>query len=781
LINEIDAFQQPFSHVFDDYHAIKNPDIDNALNFLIDRHPDNMHLVINTRSDPVLHLSRMRARDQLLELRAADLRFTHDEASMFLNQVMGLDLKPADIVTLDARTEGWIAGLQLAALSLRDRTGRAKVIAAFAGSHRFVIDYLAEEVLNRQPETTHEFLLATSILERVCAPLGNALTGFDSGQATLEYLENNNLFLVPLDDERRWYRYHHLFAEVLQQRLRREQPGREVELHRLASAWLEHSGWMEEALLHAFSAADYSRAPRLVISMAPDYLQRGRVKTLLSWMDALPDELSSTNGELLTYKGLVMTIFGNFDQARACAEKARLNISSDSPPVARGRLATLFCQLAIGDENLPAAYKFALDALDLIGAEDLFFRSLTLSMLSGLQPLLGDPNGAIRSLQEAVLVGEQMGQSFASVIANVNLAKQLSLKGRLQEAYSTCQRVFQQYVDGYGQPLPFAAVGMAYLMAATIAYEQNDLDQLRQYLHIGMEMLERMGMTGQMLEIGHIQLLEQWAAGDTGAALATARKGQEIAQQTGLKGYVTLFAAIEADIHLKSGNLPTAEGWLETANLSVARVDDPLRIEENIVFARLLLAQNHWVNALEVLEGLERAAVRTDHMRSLMKIFILKALTYHRQGNSGQAFDCLERALTLAEPEGYVRIFVDEGEPMRRLLLEYQLIIKKKMGDQVDNDSLHLLTYTDKLLEGFSPIAPAKKAKTETLLEPLSERELEILRLLAVGHSNQEIAEILVIAVSTVKSHINHLYGKLGTHRRIQAIATARDLGLLSE
>jgi LuxR family maltose regulon positive regulatory protein len=779
LINDLSAFPEAFAIVLDDYHVIDFEPIHEALAFLLAHLPANMHLVLTTRVDPPLPLARLRGRDRLTELRVNDLRFSAEEAAAFLRNVMGLDLSGEEVAALEARTEGWIAGLQIAALSMQDREDISGFIQAFSGSHRHILGYLAEEVLNQQPGDTLDFLLQTSILDRLCGPLCEAVTGNTDGQAMLESLEHVNLFITPLDDEGIWYRYHHLFAEVLQARLQQNQPELLVELHGRACNWYTHQGMLEEAVRHALAGAEFEEAAQLIVRIAPANIYRGEIKTLIAWMDRLPDEHVFNNGELVAYECWLLYLSGQVGLAKEYAEMVWPYVPGDTSSVARGRMAFLNSQFAIIREDIPAAIEYVVEALDLIGEEDLFFRSLALATLSGTQILIGNPGNAIDNLREAARIGEKFGQPLATLSAYIKLADQLNYHGNLQEGRAICDYAMHLYVDSSGQPSPIS--GLAYIAGAKLAYEENDLDVLHQYLSVASTQEELLGMAGLTLEVMVIQTLFEQARGDINAALARARQGSSIAEKTGIKGYFTHFAALEANLYLKIGNFQAVENWVETSHISSIRDDDLYHLEENIVFARCLIMQNRWSAASELLEGLERTVIRAEYTRYLIVILILKALLFQRQQYAGQAIENLEQALRLAAPQGYRRVFLDEGEPMRRLLVDYRSHLSQPIKDGAVSESIHLLAYTDKLLAAFSPAAPAGKPELEAALEPLSERELDILRLIAEGYTNQEIAETLVIAVSTVKSHINHLYGKLGIQRRTQAVAMARGLGLLAD
>ncbi|HEX9839540.1 MAG TPA: LuxR C-terminal-related transcriptional regulator [Anaerolineales bacterium] len=779
LINDILAFEDAFTTVLDDYHLIETQPIHESLTFLIDHLPANMHLVMTTRIDPPIQLSRLRVHDQVTELRANDLRFSAVEAAAFLTQVMRLNLSADQITALEARTEGWIAGLQIAGLSMQGHGDVAGFIESFSGSHRHILGFLADEVLNQQPRNRLSFLLQTSILDRLCGPLCDAVTGESSGQAILEKLELDNLFIARLDDEGQWYRYHPLFGEVLRARLEGTQRDQIPELHRRASQWFEQSGQTPEAIDHLISGADFSRASDLITGIIQSYNNRGAVSTLVNWMSRLPEEQVFNSAELLSYQGWLLYLAGQVDLAKKHVQKAKAHITHDTPSVARGRLAYLSSQFAIAEGDMTAVNTYASEALELIGEQDPFFRILALMTIAGTQTIAGDTRKAIDNLREAARIGEKSRLPLPTLTAYAKLANQLNWHGKLQEGRAICRHAMGLYLDSSGQPSPISSI--AFVEAAKLAYEEDDLDLLEPYIHTADKQAKVLGVPAVAFEIMYIQALFEMSMGNTDAALDLARQGRESAGQMSLKWYHSLFAALEADLSLRVGYFTAVEDWIKSADLISNRSNSLLHIHENLVYARCLVLQNRLSEAAELLAGLESVLKQVEYYRHLIKVLILKAQLLQRHNDSGQAMECLAEALRLAAPQNYRRVFLDEGEPIQKLLLNYQALIKNSISDGVDRGSIRLLTFTDELLSSFSNPISVNEPRPNSLPEPLSQRELDILQLIATGRSNKEIAEILVIAVSTVKSHINNLYGKLGTQRRTQAISIARDLGLLEE
>ncbi|HSL29195.1 MAG TPA: LuxR C-terminal-related transcriptional regulator [Anaerolineales bacterium] len=779
LINEIGAFEPAFAIVLDDYHTIESQSIHQSLTFFLEHLPGNMQVLMTTRVDPPFPVARLRARNQLTEIRAHDLRFSADEAAAFLTQVMGLELSTEQVTMLEARTEGWIAGLQIAALSMQGRDDVSEFVRMFSGSHRHVLGYLADEVLNRLPKQVLDFLLYTSILDQLCGPLCDAVTGGEDGQAVLESLEHSNMFILPMDQEGKWFRYHHLFAEVLQGRLKGTQPERLPELHQRASQWLETSGRPAEAIDHAISGKDFPRAARLIADIIQSYNNRGVGTTLIRWIDQLPEELVFENVDLFSHKGWLLYLAGRVDEAKAHADKARTHITVDTPPAARGRLAYLDSQLAIAKGDMSAVQAYALEAIEMIGEEDVFFRILALMTVASVQTMTGNTKDAIGHLREAAQIGERSGQPFPTLTAYAKLANQLNLQGSLQEARGICQHARSLYQDSSGQPALISSI--AFVEAAKLAYEEDDMDALEQYLRVATKLEETLSIPGLSFEINYVQTRFEGAKGNLESALDLARRGRANAEQMGLKGYIAVFTALEADLLLRLREVTALKKWIASAGSTFARCDELLNMYGSIVYARFLLDQKQLGDAAALIARMEEAARQSNYVRPLLTLLSLKSLLYRWQDDSEQAHLSLQEALHLAMPQKYRRVFIDEGEPMRALLLDYQSIVKQRGGTMDQRETIEAVAYLDRLLAAFPSQMDPGAAGHGMLPEPLSERELAILRLIATGRSNQEIAEILVIAISTVKSHINNLYGKLGTNRRTEAIAIAREQGLLAD
>lgn len=790
LINDITTFPDEFAIVLDDYHMIESQPIHEALTFLIAHLPVNMHLVIATRIDPPLTLARLRARDKLTEIRANDLRFTADETRMFLTRELEINLTTEEITVLEERTEGWIAGLQIAALSMQGRDDISGFIRAFSGSHRHILGYLADEALNQRPKGTLNFLLQTSILDRVSGPLCDAVTGQTGGREILQSLERANLFIIALDDEGRWYRYHHLFAEVLQARLQQKHPEMPAELHRRASEWYEANDSVHEAVQHALAAGELDRAARLIGQQRWALLGRGEAHTLHRWLDDLPIELvRERSGLSLAYAWILSlleqpeTIEAHLLDAENALTKSVSSTTQkpvEDPDAIRGEIATLRAEIALSQYDIAKAITLCHEALILLPEESVLMRGVTTYFLGHGERRNGNMVEAEQAYVKASELGLQTDNLLLALHALANLSIVQIAMGRLKDAEQTSQRILEITSERKRQTWPVA--GLAYQGLSKLYYEWNDLDAAAEYSRQGIEFGQRGGLIGLQSNSLIMLAFTLQAQCDSNDADKILREISVINDQNHHPVYTSQSAAWEARLRLRQGNMDKAILWAESCGLEIDDFEWLYSQEvEYLTLARVLIAQGKFEGIEGLLDRLLRAAEANNRTGDLIEILTQQALYLNASNDNSGALQCMERALVLAEPEGFVRSFVDEGEPIRLLLLDYQKLISKRIGGAIDSESLRLLTYVDKLLAAFSQSTSVGKAKDIDILEPLSERELDILRLIATGCSNKEIAEILVIALSTVKSHINNLYSKLGARRRTQAISIARELGLLEE
>jgi LuxR family maltose regulon positive regulatory protein len=770
-----------FTLVLDDYHLITAQPIHDGLTFLLDHLPPQMHLVIATRADPPLPLARLRARGQLTELRQSDLRFTTDEAAAFLNRVMGLDLFPDHVTALESRTEGWIAGLQMVSLAMQAQVSTqgqedvAGFIHAFTGSDRYILDYLVEEVLQHQPESVQTFLLQTSILNRLTGTLCDAVTGSPPegqgegvGQAMLERLERINLFIIPLDNERRWYRYHRLFADLLRSRLHRTHPNLIPTLHRRASEWFEQADLMAQAIGHALNAQDFERAAHLIEQIAETTLMRSELTMFLGWVDTLPDDLVRDRPSLCVFQAWALLLAGR----PLDAIESRLQDAARSEAV--DKVAPLRALLALYQGQMPRAVELARRALQRLSEDDLFLRNFATWILAISRLMDGDLTVSTQTLDKVARMSHRAGNVMIAVMVLCNVAKLRIRQGRLYQAKDIYQQALEWAADEQGRPLPIA--GAALIGLGELFHQWNDLETAAHYLTKGIELAERWGAVGAM---GYIALARvRQARGDLDGAWEATRKAQELAVKFDITEIDDLAVALfQARLWIAQGDLEAARRWAEERELyqyidaalqeeSQASIEHRLRKYELLVLARLLIAQERLDETLALLESLLPIAERRNRPGMVIEIYLLQALAFQAQGNLDRAMAPLERALSLAEPEGYVRIFVDEGEPVARLLY---LAAERGIAPE----------YAGRLLAAFPALEPVAREQQAEMVEPLSERELDVLRLIAEGLSNQEIAQRLFVSLRTVKWHAGNIYGKLGVKNRMQAVAKARSLGIL--
>lgn len=792
LINEIATISDDFVLVLDDYHLIGAQPVDQTLDFLLDHMPPQMHLIVATREDPQLPLARYRARGQLIELRASDLRFTSAEAAEFLNQMMGLNLSAEDITALKARTEGWIAGLQLAALSMQGRADIAGFIRAFTGSHRFVLDYLTEEVLQREPEAVRDFLLQTSILSRLSGSLCDAVTGQYAGQEMLRGLERSNLFVVPLDDQRQWYRYHHLFADVLQARVTEDQRYQVAVLHQRASVWYEQNGLLYDAIHHALAAKDFERAAGMIEMTWSAMETSFRSTAWLGWVKALPDDLVRRMPVLSVWYAYALLGGGHIEAAMSHLKDAEgwlqpADSAVERPDKPSDRMvvvdveqfrslpaiiatARAYCAQAVGD--IPGAVGYASQVLELIPEDDQLRHDQANTLLGLTYWSSGDLEAASRIFADYTMRLRAAGDISHAISPTFVLADIRMALGSLREAESTLEQLLYLVIR-QGEPLPPDTAEL-YRGLSELYRERGDLKSATQHLLTSKELSARSTLVDWRRRLYLAETRLKQARGDFDGALNSLDEAERFSISTPLPP-VSPIAALRARIWVKQGKLAEAFAWAHERHLSTADRLSYLREFEHITYVRMLIARqriervNDGVReALKLLARLLQAAEMGGRIRSMIEILVLQALAYEAESNTSSALSSLERALTLAEPEGYTRVFVDEGQPMAHLL--FSAYANNIMPD-----------FTRKLLVAFETESPinASKASSETLVESLTVREHEVLELMASGLSNPEIATALVIAVTTVKTHVKNIFEKLQVTNRIQAIARAKESRLL--
>ena len=742
LINDLSASAATRVLVLDDYHLIQQDAIHAALQFLLDHLPANLRTVVATRSDPPWSLARWRARNQLTELGQTDLRFTPAESAEFLNRLMDLHLTADDVAALEQHTEGWIAGLQLAALSMRTRTDRAEFIRSLSGTHTYLADYFIEEILNHQSEAIQEFLMQTALLDQLCAPLCNAVTDRSDSQALLEQLQRTHLFIQPLDQERAWYRYHPLFGDLLRARLRQLHPGDIAHLHRRAAEWYEQQHLIPEAIDHALAAEGFEHAARLIEQAAPDRLLRGEAYGLLQWLSVLPDVVLEQQSLLLVLQALALMSVGEI--------KAALT------------------QLDRADEST------------LRLAE----RAIAVAVRSGAANLQGDVARATEFARQGFALIEQAhadreaASDYAPVIMLLlasTLADAQARRGQLAEAIATMQRALQLNTN---ETLPALWSALAALQSVQLGRwrcEQNDLSTAERDVQHGLELSREIHNTEAeaygWLALAHIRQ----AQGRSTEVDQHTQRAVELIRQRNVPLEIAHVLVQAARLWLHQGKLDDVRAWAAQVMRKPLEVLTPTEMSEAILLARLQLAEGQVGEAASQLKQLASVAKVNDQIDPLIDILIAQALIAWLSGHSSAAYEALHSALAYAEPGGYVRRFINEGILLQALLNKF---LEARRHGHLPAEPRVSLNYLSRLLAAFET-TPPQPAIISNPIEPLSDRELEILRLIAANRSNQEIARELVLSLSTVKWHVTNLFGKLQVRNRLEAVTRARELNLL--
>ncbi len=759
LVRDLAALDQPLPLVIDDYHLIDATEVHRGVAFLLDHLPPQLHLILGTRADPPLPLARLRVRGQLGELRATDLRLTTPETATFLRDVMGIELSNVQVAELEARTEGWLAGLQLAALSMRGRSDVDAFVAAFTGSHRYVIDYLVEDVLEHESQPVQTFLEETSILDRLTAGVCDAITARADGQEMLERAERQNLFVVALDDERRWYRYHHLFAGALRQRLGRHSPDRVAELHRRASVWFSDNDAIDDAIEHALAARDWERAAALINSTATNLVNRGEHATLDRWLVTAPDALYHAQPLLVVRAAEARAWLGDFTSADTLLDHVELRSTSADQSVL-GYAAALRTRIAVLRDDSAAGIVYGQRALELLPADDISARASAMVELGSAWLLSGGLAEADSLLNDALGLSRQAGARAEEWTTLLRLARLDRRRGRLHSAATRLQKVLDATTD----LRVMARTGAEYRMGA-LKLEWNQLDEAEAHVERAIGLDER--TTGRRLLglwLWRVRADLLCVRGDFAGALAALEHAGRDAERLGNVPERRRIRAAAAEISIQTGDLASARDWAREVPAE-GKPDGPLggsgREAELVARARLETAEGAPARAIALLREPLAAAEAAGVVSDAIPYLVVLALASDQLANRAQAMSFLEHALDLAEPGGYIRTFVDNGPPMIRLLRAvrpvraYVTVLLRAAGEHVS-------------------MAPPMLVK-----DPPSERELEVLRLIAEGLDNAQIANQMVISVNTVKSHAHHLMNKLGANNRLQLVGRARELHLL--
>jgi LuxR family maltose regulon positive regulatory protein len=773
LVNDLTDAGADMVLVLDDFHVISDPEILDAVGFLVDRCPPRLHLILVSRQEPDLPLARWRGRGQLAEIGAAHLRFSANEAAALLRSVTGHAVKESTVMELNRRAEGWAAGLQMLGIGLRDGTsvsgasGTAPSVRYGAGD-RYVLDYLAEEVLRGQPEEIRWFLRRTSVLGRLTPSLCDAVTGRCDGDVMIRKLERANLFLAPLDDTGQWYRYHRLFADYLRSELDRAAA---TESHERAAVWFAEHGWPAETIKHAVAAGNIDLAIRTVRSVVDDQVRRGELASMLNWLTRMPDEVVRANADLAGFKGWLLYLAGRVDEAETYARIADAGMRADAPAADRAMLRTFQAYLALTRGQPVHAAELATSALELLGDSRSFFRAAAMGALGQARRHTGDRRGAIEVLREAVRLGERSGNPLSALEATGYLAPLLYVQGRLREAVLLCEEALRGHAEATGRLVPMA--GLAEVPLGTLLYERDELDAAKKHLEDGIRRCEQLGTTSYTL-LGLRTLarlhVEQGSPDDGFRELLTARRLADAGEDY---RRARLVIATIADLHLRASNPTAAEQVLREIN------DDqpPISDYEQLIRARLLIMRDNPKAALDALTDIEARATSEGRDGSLIAILAVRARARAALGEVESARNVLARAVEIAAPEGYRRTFLDQGPALIPLLRDVRGTAPDFVADLLAR-SAHTGPNRPRRAGG-GPATEVRSMNGVGVVETLTDTQQRILALIASGMSNQQVADKLFITVGTTKWHLNQIFGRLQARNRTEAVARARELNIL--
>ena len=787
ILNEINAHDSEFVMAFDDYHVITEPSIHEALGFLIENLAPHAHTLIATRSDPPFPLARLRARGELKELRATDLRFDANEAGSFLNDVMELGLAAGDVTALEERTEGWIAGLKLSALSLQGREDKSEMVKDFAGDNRFILDYLVEEVLHRQSNEMQNFLLHTSVLSRLRGRLCDAVTGNNNGHETLEKLERANLFVIPLDMKGTWYRYHHLFGDLLRLRLEQREPGLVRELQNKASLWCEENGLTEEAINYSLAAHDWERALNLIEPIAYQLLSLGKVDRLKRWLETIPETALRPRPRLCFWYIPTLLYKSEFDKVE---KYLHIMEEAEPPQVRRGLASAVWSTrslLASSAGDVKKAEEFCNKSEEQLLPDDVKQHAVVSYARTRLTFLKGDMKASEEKVLEVIPIFRRADHFVFEIAGRTGLAYIRGLQGRLREC-----------INGIEEVMPLAREKSSYLpdvlfyphsYLCDVYRELNDLDRAKTHLNEALNIYSKVVVQSYVAFYADNIRSLAWMLellGDAEHAQALVDDGVRRMERNNNEIALKQIRALRALLFLRRNDMREANRWAESCGLNVD--DEAIYATElsHITYARWLFARGEGEKALPLIKRVQRSAQAGSRIRALIHLLTLEALIQQSLGKEVPANAALETALSLAQPESFMRTFIDEGEPLAKLLKQ----CLKQDGKRWEREKPALLPYVMKLNEALGalgPQTPTRAAQSEAeglpwwyLEDPLSDRELEVLQHVAKGLSNQEIADKLFLSTGTVKRHMSNIYQKIDVHSRTQAVERARSMKLFA-
>jgi LuxR family maltose regulon positive regulatory protein len=791
LINQIEAQAGDIVLVLDDYHVVKSPLIHDGVALLLSRIPRRMHVVIATRSDPPLPLARLRVQGQLAELRDADLRFTSSESDELLRQGWQLDLSPEVIAALDAKTEGWVVGLQLAALSLRERPDPDALLDAFTGTHRYVLDYLTEEVLGRLPDRIRAFLLHNSVLDRMTAPLCNTVTGDTDGQDMLERLERINLFVVPLDEHRRWYRFHQLFAEALRAHLRRVEAERVPDLHGRAAEWCERNGLVDEAIRHAMGAQNPTWAARLVEEHLNETLQRGETALLGKWIELLPDDAVRSQPGLLLARGMQNLHGGRLQAVEECLDHAdrafgseagreALHLPTDGGMVAdvRAAVAMQRANLAVLRGDVAAVSSLAGAAMELTSADERGPRIWVRLLRASADWMDGRLADAEAAFVEVLADARTAPEAYPMMATCFPLGRVRHARGKLAAALRTYEEGLRFATEDRTVPNQYHAAE-SHLGMAQVFYERDELDRARDHVTTGLEFGRQVvDVTTPLLGLVTLAWIHQ-AHGEQEPALAAMDEACRLRSRSDVIAMWNPAPSEHARLMLAQGRIHEAARWIEERGLGPDDVLSYATERAYLVVARVLVAQDAQEQALHLLDRLHRLAEPQGRVHSLIQIRTLRALAMQAAGHHGDAVSELAEALALARPHGFIRTFADEGAPVAALLRRLLNTLLRSLTGSTATQLRHQVARIQQAMK-VSTRAQQRAIPVAGLVDELTRRELEVLQLIAAGRHNREIAQDLFVTIDTVKKHASHILAKLDATSRTHAVVRARELGLIS-